>query len=304
MESYVITLFRVADAVTFSRMPSLAALILAAAALSLSGHAAAAAPQWRMRTAVFLHAMAISFWLGALAPLRLALRRGDPAAVPALRRFSAVIPLVLIVLNAVGVVLAIVQVERLHALLDTAYGRVFLFKLGLLVALFLLAAGNRWRLAKPVVAGDGPATKRLVRSIAAETAIVLLIFAVAACWRFTPPPRALAAAAAQPATVHIHADKAMALVQVSPGRAGDVEVSINVLTGEFQRLDAKEVTLVLSKPDSGIEPFRRQAVRLNEGTWRIDYMTIPLPRTWRVRVDILISDFERVSLEEQISIRR
>ncbi|MEY9772548.1 hypothetical protein ABIA14_004889 [Sinorhizobium fredii] len=33
-------------------------------------------------------------------------------------------------------------------------------------------------------------------------------------------------------------------------------------------------------------------------------MTIPLPRTWRVRVDILISDFERVSLEEQISIRR
>ncbi|WP_244425615.1 hypothetical protein [Sinorhizobium fredii] len=46
-----------------------------------------------------------------------------------------------------------------------------------------------------------------------------------------------------------------------------MEVSINVLTGEFQRLDAKEVTLVLSKPDSGIEPFKRQAVRLNEGTW-------------------------------------
>ncbi|MEY9773110.1 copper resistance D family protein [Sinorhizobium fredii] len=160
MESYVITLFRVADAVT--------------SALSLSGHAAAAAPQWLMRTAVFLHAMAISFWVGALAPLRLALRRGDPAAVPALRRFSAVIPLVLIVFIAVGVVLATVQVERLHALLDTAYGRVFLVKLGLLVALFLLAAGNRWRLAKPVVAGDGPATKRLVRSA---------LHAAAAPWR-------------------------------------------------------------------------------------------------------------------------
>ncbi len=287
----------------FSRVPSLAALFLAAAALSLSGHAAAAEPQWLMRPAVFLHAVAISFWVGALAPLGLALRRGDPAAVSALRRFSGAIPCVLAALIGAGVVLAVVQVQQPQALVDTAYGQVFLVKLGLLVGLFLLAAANRWRLTKPVVTGDAPATKRLVRSIAAETAIVLLIFAVAACWRFTPPPRALAAAAAQPATVHIHADKAMAFVQVMPGRAGDVTVSIGVLTGEFQRLDAKEVTLVLSKPDSGIEPFRQQAVRRDEATWRIDQMTIPLAGTWRVRVDVLISDFDKVSLEDQISIR-
>jgi copper transport protein len=287
----------------FSRPPSLAALLLAGVALSLSGHAAAAEPQWLMRPAVFLHAVAISFWVGALAPLGLALRRGDPAAAPALRRFSGAIPGVLVALIGAGVVLAVVQVQQPQALVDTAYGQVLLVKLGLLVGLFLLAAANRWRLTKPVVAGDGPATKRLVRSIAAETAIVLLIFAVAACWRFTPPPRALAAAAAQPATVHIHADKAMAFVQIMPGRAGDVTVSIGVLTGEFQPFDAKEVTLVLSKPDSGIEPFRRQAVRRDEATWRIDHMTIPLPGTWRVRVDVLISDFDKVSLEDQISIR-
>ncbi|WP_085025889.1 copper resistance CopC/CopD family protein [Ensifer aridi] len=287
----------------FSRVPSLAALFLAAAALSLSGHAAAAEPQWLMRPAVFLHAVAIGFWVGALAPLGLALRRGDPAAVPALRRFSGAIPYVLVALIGAGVVLAVVQVQQPQALVDTAYGQVFLVKLGLLVGLFLLAAANRWRLTKPVVAGYGPDTKRLVRSIAAETAIVLLIFGVAACWRFTPPLRALAAAAAQPATVHIHADRAMAFVQVMPGRAGDVTVSIGVLNGEFQRLEAKEVTLVLSKHESGIEPFRRQAVRRDEATWRIDHMTIPLAGTWRVRVDVLISDFDKVSLEDQISIR-
>ncbi|WP_245364271.1 copper resistance CopC/CopD family protein [Sinorhizobium americanum] len=287
----------------FARVPSLAALFLAGTALSLSGHAAAAEPQWLMRPAVLLHAVAIGFWVGALAPLGLALRRGDPAAVLALRRFSGAIPYVLVALIGAGSVLAVVQVQHPQALVDTAYGEVFLVKLGLLIGLFLLAAANRWRLTKPVVAGDGPATKRLVRSIAVETAIVLLIFAVAACWRFTPPPRALAAAAAQPATLHIHADKAMAFVQVMPGRAGDVTVSIGVLTGEFQRLDAKEVTLVLSKPDSGIEPFRRQAVRRDEATWAIDRMTIPLAGTWCVRVDILISDFDKVSLEDQISIR-
>ena len=39
---------------------------------------------------------------------------------------------------------------------------------------------------------------------------MLAIFAVAGLWRFTPPPRALAEAAAGPASVHIQTGKAMA----------------------------------------------------------------------------------------------
>ncbi|WP_077965990.1 copper resistance CopC/CopD family protein [Ensifer adhaerens] len=286
----------------FARSLSLAALILSPAALALSGHAAAATPQWLMRPAVFLHAITISFWAGALAPLGLALRRGDPAAIAALRRFSASIPPVLVVLIVAGVVLAVVQVEKPLALVDTAYGQVFLVKLVLLAGLFVVAAVNRWRLTVPAAASDGRATSRLVRSIAAETLIMLLIFATAACWRVTPPPRALAALAASPAIAHIHADRAMAYVQLTPGRAGDVEVSIEILTGEFEKLDAKEVTLILSKPDSGIEPFKRGAVRRGATEWRIEHVTIPLAGTWQVRVDILISDFEKVSLEDQINL--
>lgn len=143
----------------------------------------------------------------------------------------------------------------------------------------------------------------LVRTIAVETVIVLLVFVVAASWRFTPPPRTLAAAAAEPASTHIHTGKAMALIEVMHGRVGQVDVSINVLTGEFDRLDAKEVTLVLSKLDSGIEPFRRPAVRRYEADWRIDQLSIPLAGTWHLRVDILIRDFEMVRLEGEISIR-
>ncbi|MCG5481312.1 MAG: CopD family protein [Ensifer alkalisoli] len=63
-----------------------------------------------------------------------------------------------------------------HALFDTAHGRVLVVKLGLIAGLFLLAAINRWSLTAPVLAGDGPATTRLVRTIATETAIVLLSF--------------------------------------------------------------------------------------------------------------------------------
>lgn len=285
-----------------SRISSLAALLCVGAALSLSGHAATAEPQWLMRPAVFLHAVAIAYWVGALVPLALALKRGDTAAAAALGRFSTTIPYVMLALVTAGVVMAIVQVREPGALVETAYGKVLLVKLLLVAGLFLLAAVNRWRLTLPASAGDAPATYRLIRSIAAETVIVLLIFTVADSWRFTPPPRTLAAAKARPATEHIHTDRAMALIEVMPGRAGPVDVSINILTGEYEALDAKEVTLIFSKPDSGIEPFRRAAVRGDETNWRIDHTILPLPGTWHVHVEILISDFEKVRLDGQIGI--
>ncbi|MEP9375042.1 copper resistance protein CopC [Mesorhizobium sp. KR1-2] len=287
-----------------SRAASLAALILTGAALSLSGHASAAEPQWLMRPAVFLHATAIAFWTGALIPLGLALKRGGPEPVVALRRFSAAIPYAVAVLVTTGLVLATVQLERPGALIETAYGRVFLIKLVLLVGLFVLAAVNRWTLTGPAQAGDGSSTRRLVRSIAAETAIVLLIFTVTAYWRFTPPPRALAVAAAQPASVHIHTLKAMADLTIAPGRAGTpAEASIVLMTGDFGPLDAKEVTLVLSNPAAGIEPVRRPAHKPGDGTWRVDGLVIPVEGTWTSRIDILVNDFEIVRLQGDIQIR-
>ena len=286
-----------------ARTGSLAGLLLGGVALSLSGHASAAEPQWLTRPAVFLHGTAIAFWAGALIPLGIALRRGRPEALPALGRFSTTSPLVVAALVAAGAALAVIQVGRPAALIETAYGQVLLVKLGLLVVLFVLAAVNRWRLTKPVEAGDAVATKHLVRSVAAETATMLMIFAVAACWRFTPPPRALAMAAALPESVHIHTAAAMADVSITPGRAGPVDVSVMIMTGDFGALDAKEVTLVFTNPAAGIEPIRRPAFKPGDGTWRVEGLILPLAGTWRVRIDILISDFEMARLEGDFQVR-
>lgn len=57
-------------------------------------------------------------------------------------------------------------------------------------------------------------------------------------------------------------------------------------------------------PKSGIEAVRRPARRAEEVNWRVDGFVIPLPGTWHVRVDILISDFELVELEGKVEIRR
>lgn len=94
-------------------------------------------------------------------------------------------------------------------------------KPGLLAGLFLLAGVNRWFLTSPAACGDSPAIRLLVHSIAGATIFVLLILGAVAAWRFTPPPRAIAAAAAAPVAIHVHTAKAMADFTITPGRAGE-----------------------------------------------------------------------------------
>jgi copper transport protein len=178
-----------------------------------------------------------------------------------------------------------------------------LAKLALLAVLFGFAAVNRWRLTVPAEAGEAVAWKKLARSVAVEALLALAVFGVVAGWRFTPPPRALAIAAAQPVSTHIHALKAMADLTIAPGHAGPVTVSIMVMTGDFGPLDPKEITLVLSKPDSGIEPLKRPARRMGDGTWKVENLVIPVAGRWTAGLDILISDFELVKIAGQVDIR-
>lgn len=282
---------------------SLLAFLGVGLALAASGHASAAHPRWLTRPAVFLHAVGIAFWAGSLIPLGAAFAAHGHEAIAVLRRFSKAIPLAVLPLVAAGMILALIQLGSIDALWSTAYGEVLVVKFILLATLFLLAAINRFWLTEPAERGDPSATARLRRSILVEVALVLAIFAVAAIWRFTPPPRALAEAAAAPASIHIHTDKAMADLTIAPGRAGPVSASIMIMTGDFGPLDAKEVILVLSNPPAGIEQIKRPAIKPGDGTWRIDGLNLPLPGRWTVRIDVLISDFEMVKLEDTIEIR-
>jgi copper transport protein len=286
-----------------ARILAAQSLVGVGVALAASGHASAASPQWLTRPAVFLHAVGIAFWAGALIPLAAALRDGGEDSSRALRRFSRAIPVAVAPLAVAGIALAVVQVETSSALWTTAYGRVLLAKLALLGLLFGLAALNRLRLTAAAEEDDPGARRWLRRSIAAEVMLVLAIFGTAALWRFTPPPRALAEAAAEPASIHIHAADAMADLSLTPGHAGTVAAAISVMTGDFGPLDAKEVSLVLANPAAGIEPIRRKAVKGADAVWRIDALAIPIAGRWQVRIDILIDDFRIAKLEDAIDIR-
>src|SRR5215470_13372408 len=138
-----------------ARAFSLVGVIGAGLALSLSGHASAAAPQLLNRPAVFLHAVCVAFWIGSLLPLYLAVRServrgphsiGARSAGVQLARFSRAIPLVIVLLAASGLWLAFVQLDRLAAPWTTSYGQLLACKLACVAVLLALAAANRYRL--------------------------------------------------------------------------------------------------------------------------------------------------------------
>jgi copper transport protein len=265
-------------------------------ALAASGHASSAAPRWITFPSVFLHGVAVAFWIGSLLPLLLSLRAGDRVA---LDRFSRAIPLPLVVLFATGAALAGVQLDRLDALWTTEYGLVLSGKLLTVLALLVLAAWNRFALV-PRLAGSDP--EALKTSIAIELMLALLILALVGLWRFTPPPRALAAA--DTSVIHFHAERAMADIEVVPERGRGARVAIRVTDGVFRPVAASEVTLVVWNPAAGIEPVRRAAVSAGGGAWRIERFPIPLAGIWRMRIEILIGDFDKVIIEDNVVLPR
>lgn len=287
------------------RTCSLLALCGAGLALASSGHASAASPQWLTRPAVFLHAVGVAYWIGALIPLAVVVRKGGPDTYRTVRRFSGWAVVAVAILSLTGLILAAIQVEEFANLTATAYGRILIVKTLFVMALLGLAALNRLWLTPALAAPPGRGKAWLVRSVRAEIALSLAILAAVGLWRFTPPPRVLAApaAAAASASVHLHSPRVMTQVTLSPGRVGTARARIVLASGNADPIDAKEVTLVLSKPEAGIEAITRRARKSAWNAWEVDGLTVPVAGSWQAKVTILIDDFEQATLEGTIAVR-
>jgi copper transport protein len=282
---------------------TLSALATVGVGLSLaaSGHAATAPPQWLTRPAMFLHGVGVAYWVGALVPLATLAWKPAGGLLAVLARFSRGAVVVVGVLVLTGLVLAIVQLESFGALVETKYGLILLIKLMLVLALLAFAALNRFRLT-PALAADALNTRPLLRSILVECVIALCILAVVAGWRFTPPPRALPANVVTPLAIHIHTDKAMFQVLISPGTVGTDSFVLQLMDGEGSPLSVKEATLTLSLPERGIEPFERAAALGADGYWHLRGVPIPYPGRWHLRIDALVTDFEKITLEDEFDV--
>ncbi len=245
-----------------ARLLAVLAIIGIGLAFAASGHASTAAPRLLTAPSVFIHAVCITFWIGALLPLTMTLHAGDRVA---LERFSRLIPVPLGLLIATGIVLTVFELDRPDALWTTNYGLVLTAKLAVVLILLALAAVNRYVLVPRL---EMKQTRRLVAIIATEFALALVILGIVGLWRFTAPPRALAAA--ETTYIHLHAEPAMAQIDITPERGRGASVSIAVSDDDFRPIAAKEVTLFIWNPSAGIEPIRRAATLVGEARWRID----------------------------------
>jgi copper transport protein len=283
------------------RWTTAAALLLMGVALAASGHAGSADPQLLTRPLVLAHVISVGFWIGALPPLCAALRRADSGE---LARFSRLVPLSIVVLVVSGTGLALIQLRTLDGFWTTTYGWILGGKLALVTVLLTFGAINRFAMTPAVLGGNLDAARSLQRNIVLEIAIAVAILALVAAWRFTPPPRSLQAAAAAPVHAHIHAGKAMADIRVERQSNGLRLLQLTLLDAQFGPLEAKEVVLVLSKPDAGVARVRYPARRSEATIWRIPDLALPVGGRWLARVEILIDDFEKVAIEGEFDLSR
>ncbi len=278
-------------------------LVLLGLAVSTSGHASAAEPQWLMRPALFVHIVSIAWWVGALYPLVLLLRLERRIATPPLLYFSAAIPFAIVPLVASGIVLAVVQLGWPGPAWVSGYGAILAAKLALLVVLFAIASWNRWVLTAPAAAGDLKAVRHMRRGIVAELVLIAAILALVAGWRFTPPPRALAAAE-QPAgaVLALAARNLTAELAINPARVGSTDVVITLATADGEPVSPRSVRLSLTPAELDLAPVTRTADADAEGNWRAEAVVLPLPGLWTVEVEVRVTDFELIKLTGDVTV--
>lgn len=172
--------------------------VLALGLSALSGHSAAADSGLWPKLADVLHLVGAGIWVGGLPPLAMLMHASirdrsapDPYAIRAMRRFSPIALLIVLVLAVTGTVMAWLLVGDLAGLLGTDHGHLLLAKLALLVPVLALAAVNRAllpKLSKSSAAGS-TAARRMGLFIGAEAAIAVLLVGIAAWMTVSTPAR-------------------------------------------------------------------------------------------------------------------
>ena len=111
-----------------------------------------------------------------------------------------------------------------------------------------------------------------------------------------------AAVAAEPVLgIHIHSDNAMFQVLISPGKPGNDSIVLQLMNGDGTLLQAKAATLVLSRPEGGVEPITRKAELGSDRYWHVENVPISIAGRWHVRVEAQTA-FKTIALEEDFEL--
>jgi copper transport protein len=286
----------------FSPVLGAAGALAVAASFAFTGHTVRLDSPVLSALLVF-HLLAVAFWTGSFIPLVRATWGNDVAATQELMRaFSALAVVLVPGLVAAGAAIAWFLVGEWTALVTTPYGLALSAKITLVAGMLALAAVNKWRLV-PALSTGRAAVARLRRSILLEAALALAVIVATTALTSVPPPNGGHGMPDGPGSQSVLAKAASfdLMLTVVPARPGSNTLDLAVTSGGNPK-DVMEVTLHLGRPDLGIEEITRPMRHVGPGRYRLEGPELAVAGPWRVRIDLLVSDFEKQSAEMLVNI--
>jgi copper transport protein len=255
-----------------------------------------------------IHVQAASVWVGGLAFVVAALlltRAGRwELAARAVPRFSTMAVVAVAALLVAGGVNAYLQVRTWSGLWETAYGRLLLAKIALVLPLLALGLYNNRRSVPRLRAGLASALerRRFLTTAAAELTIMVAIVAVTAALVAEPPARAVVRPSGPYATTSA-LGPLEANVVVDPAIAGPNTIHVYLTTTAGQPTDVDELDLTASLPAESVGPLRFDGRRLAPGHYAVYGAGLQPAGDWQLRLDARRGEFDSFGVELTVPIR-
>ncbi|HEY4028408.1 MAG TPA: copper resistance protein CopC [Candidatus Dormibacteraeota bacterium] len=230
------------------------------------------------------HLAAFAAWIGGLAALLIAVgSEPSPAKAAAVRRFSQVAAVSLVVIGLTGLLRAVDEVAAWDAVAGTLFGQLVLVKVALLVALAALGGWNRFR--------SVPAVERSLRGLRRvgrlEIGVAAVTLVASAILTSLIPPALQQRALRPPAPPRLVAQVTRAAVkgslEISPGYPGQNRFTLRAYDRSTSRSVAGDVTLrfeMPSRPD--LEASTLTLTRGTDGSYSGLGSNLSLTGDWAV----------------------
>ena len=195
----------------------------------LASHAAAQGAVVLDTLLQWSHIVAVGLWIGGLAVLLMVIRGATSTEKrSAVRRFSLVATIAILVVAATGVTRAVEEINSWNALFTTTFGILVVIKAGLIVVLGALGAINHFR----NVPRAATSVRGLRRIGSMELLLATTAILIAAALVNIAPPISSAAVAATPAQLVANgsdfATTVRVQLRVSPGGAGFNQFAVHL----------------------------------------------------------------------------
>ncbi|MER7302285.1 copper resistance protein CopC [Nocardioides sp. NPDC127514] len=305
--SALVGIVGIAAALALRERPRLAAVagLVAICSPALVGHSRAVVPAWLVTATDVIHLVAGALWLGGLVGLALTLplitRRGTVAA-EIVTRFSTLAAVSLAALAVSGVLMGWRILGSWDNLLNSTYGTLLMTKIALVVAVAVMAAGNRLLVLPRVRQAAGhddtvEAGSMLRRAVLMEAGVLVVVLGVTGFLVDQPPQAGAGSPGTGSATVAQTNTQAAELgddhrvyATLTPSGPGPNVLRLQIQDAAGEPVEAAAVpTAKLRSGDVDLGSLTLKTVAA--GTWEAE-VVLPKGGVWEATVGLRLGEFE------------